>query len=143
MFYENDLSQELNGFAKFSEIILWYSNYFEIIGNIKFGMYNKSILYNDKSDNLFESKYIIESIFNSEWVEYLNIIQKYYTSILIEHLKGDESTDKKVELCKQAWITLLNKKKLYENGKDLYPDYTYTFFDFFQRTAKVILMTYK
>ena len=120
----------------FAEIILSYSNYFEIVGNIKFETLNKWILFDDFTDDILNSSSVWDYMFELKKINQIESLQKYYITILSYHLKSKNSKDNKLELCKRVWITYLDNKKLYKDSEEnSFPNYYYLLEDKCQKLA--------
>ena len=58
----------------------------------------------------------------------INLCQKYFLMLLNYH--KDKINDRKFDLSKRAWITLLNKNKLnFNKENNSFPDYSYLYED--------------
>ena len=65
-------------------------------------------------------------MFELKKINQIESLQKYFVAILSYHLKSKNSKDNKLELCKRAWITYLDNKKLYKDSEEnSFPDYYY------------------
>ena len=120
-----------------AKLILSYSYYLPIIGNVNLESLNKSIIFDDYSDDLFKSKWICDFMFKLNENSKINLYKWFFSSLLKQHINSKESTDNKLELWKGAWVTLLNKKYLYKRNKEYwFPDFSYLFDDACQKLSK-------